>query len=140
MGIDLDGFKAVNDTHGHAAGDEVLQIVAERLSRITRQGKDLIARPGGDEFVVVIYDIERKAGLLDSIADSIIQRLSQPIRLANGSLIQIGASLGIARYPVHARTPADLLAAADAAMYQIKREGKNGYGHYMGPPEPEQPG
>ncbi len=127
MGIDLDGFKAVNDTYGHGAGDEVLHIVAERLSRLARQGKDLVARPGGDEFVVVIYDIERAPELLASIAGNIIRKLSQPIRLHDGTLVHIGASLGIARYPEHAHSPETLLAAADEAMYQVKRQGKNAY-------------
>jgi diguanylate cyclase (GGDEF)-like protein len=119
--LDLDGFKAINDTHGHIAGDRLLQLVAERLRSLLRAG-DLVARIGGDEFVVLSEQIE--VARLRGFGDRLIRELSQPYELDNRNVVSVGASLGIALAPDHGRDMASLLAVADAALYQAKSEGK----------------
>lgn len=128
MFIDLDGFKAVNDTHGHDAGDHVLRIVAERLSANVR-GADTAARQGGDEFIVILnegVDAER----VTQIAERLIATLGEPIDYL-GVELHIGASIGIALCPAHASDPEDLFKKADLAMYSVKRTGKNGFALYQ---------
>ncbi|NLC24517.1 MAG: GGDEF domain-containing protein [Oxalobacter sp.] len=122
--IDLDGFKDVNDTHGHAAGDMVLRIVSERLVNCVRES-DIVGRIGGDEFVVVLTHIsqpEDAAGIAGKIVDS----LSRPMDV-QGARCQVGASVGIAVYPEHGEDESALLHAADDAMYAVKNNGKNAY-------------
>lgn len=125
--VDLDGFKGVNDTFGHAAGDVVLVEVARRLRECTRRSADLVGRLGGDEFVVMTYDSGDTPELLAQIASDIVATLSKPISLGNGETAQIGASVGIARYPQAGLTCEALLHSADLAMYGVKRRGKNGF-------------
>ena len=125
--LDLDGFKGVNDTHGHAAGDQVLIEVARRLRENVHRATDLVGRLGGDEFVVVAYNCGEGQTLLGQMAGSIVASLSRPILLANGIEVQIGASVGIARYPADGSTTETLLNSADLALYQVKRQGKNGF-------------
>lgn len=127
MLIDLDGFKAINDTHGHAAGDAVLQTVATRVAGRVRPYMDLAARLGGDEFVVVVHDSDRRPDLLADIARQLIRKIREPIRLEDGTEVQVGASIGIACSPGDGITREHLLGAADAAMYAVKRRGKNAY-------------
>ena len=116
--IDLDSFKPVNDTLGHAAGDRVLQIVAKRLLGCVRE-EDTVARLGGDEFVIVLESFDH-AEDLDVVADRILDTLQQPFAIANQQVC-ISASLGISLYP-HNGTDADtLLRHADEAMYQAKQ-------------------
>lgn len=110
--IDLDGFKPVNDRHGHAAGDEVLVAVAGRLAALVGPGR-VVGRLGGDEFAVLLTDAE-PGDLPERIAAS----LSSPIALADGVTVAVGASVGIATGP--AATAARLLRDADAAMYRVK--------------------
>lgn len=122
--VDLDGFKDVNDTHGHAAGDMVLRIVSERLVNCVRDS-DIVGRIGGDEFVVVLTHIsqpEDAAGIARKILDS----LSMPMDV-QGAHCQVGASVGIAVYPEHGKDESALLRAADDAMYAVKNSGKNAY-------------
>lgn len=116
--IDLDGFKAVNDTHGHDAGDELLREAAQRFRDHLRKD-DVVARLGGDEFAVILPDIA-KAEDVGRIADSLIAQLSQPYDLACGRLV-VSASVGIALAPLDGRAPGVLLQAADRAMYVAKR-------------------
>lgn len=120
---DLDGFKAVNDECGHEAGDQVLITVAERLGTSVRERDgDLVARLAGDEFVVVT-DPEAAA----RVADRLVLRLSQPIELADGTSVRVGTSVGVARMDPRSTAPidpAELLRAADTAMYTAKRAGK----------------
>lgn len=132
MFIDLDGFKAVNDTYGHAAGDVALRIVADRLTSCVRE-TDLVGRIGGDEFVVVLANI-KKPEYAGNIADKIIKKLSTPMDL-HGAICQVGASVGIALYPEHGLDESALLRVADEAMYVVKSKGKNNYGYGRGQPD-----
>jgi diguanylate cyclase (GGDEF)-like protein/PAS domain S-box-containing protein len=118
--LDLDGFKAVNDTFGHPAGDAVLRQVAERLRNCVR-GSDTVARLGGDEFAIVQADIggaEEAGGL----ARRIVQALSRPMQL-DGERVVVGASVGVALAPKDGATADELLRAADIALYRAKAEG-----------------
>jgi diguanylate cyclase (GGDEF)-like protein/PAS domain S-box-containing protein len=122
MFIDLDRFKPVNDQHGHEVGDLLLRQVADRLRQAVRRA-DTVARLGGDEFVILLADIGSR-DTVARIAEQCIQRLSQPF-LAHDLSLSIGASIGIALYPEHAASADLLIAHADAAMYQAKRNGRN---------------
>jgi diguanylate cyclase (GGDEF)-like protein len=118
--IDLDGFKTLNDTFGHAAGDQCLQDVARRFERICG-GAALIARIGGDEFAVLLEDISDESVVVDLAAD-IVNGLRMPIRFEEKEL-QISASVGIAL--VEDKTPSALFKTADAALYAAKAAGRN---------------
>ena len=111
--LDLDGFKAVNDTHGHAAGDEALREVARRLSRSVRE-RDLVARLGGDEFVVVLTDLGGRSGAVQDSMERIAEALTEPIAF-DGASVTLGAAMGVATFPADGGDAADLLAHADAA-------------------------
>ncbi|MBK8750148.1 MAG: diguanylate cyclase [Candidatus Competibacteraceae bacterium] len=120
--IDLDGFKAVNDTLGHAAGDEVLQQVAHRLSGRMRDS-DTVARMGGDEFAVILPDIG-EIGAAEQVAADLTVLLAKPFAL-KGGVGHISASIGIAMYPLHTEDAEVLVNYADTAMYFAKNAGKN---------------
>ncbi len=124
MMIDLDKFKAVNDTHGHLAGDRVLVTVAQRLSGLLRK-TDFVARLGGDEFAVIIEAVEQREVLAD-IAGKIIQSVNEPVPL-DGAVGEIGASIGIALYDGGYTAGSELVRDADQAMYLSKSEGRNRY-------------
>lgn len=123
--IDLDRFKPVNDTYGHAVGDEVLRLVAQRLLRLTRKD-DLVARIGGDELVIVQQHVGDLVAA-ESLAAKLVAALEAPMTIG-AHRIQIGASIGIVLAEAGEFTPAGLLAAADAAMYRVKQRGRGGYG------------
>lgn len=124
--IDLDGFKAVNDQHGHRAGDELLRGMAGRLKPVLRKG-DVMARYGGDEFCVLLTRISSEAEAL-RIAERILEKVKAPMVVGSGRAVSVGASIGIALSSnIHAR-PEDLIRDADAAMYRVKQRGKNGIG------------
>ncbi len=125
--IDLDYFKQINDSFGHGLGDLLLAVIANRLRRTMRQD-DLIARIGGDEFVALLNDLHdpNDAAL---IASKIIHTLSEPITLSGHHLL-ISASVGIATFPNHGNTAAELLQHADQALYRAKANGRNGYAFY----------
>ncbi len=120
MILDLDGFKAVNDTFGHAAGDRLLRIVADRLRSCVR-ATDTVARLGGDEFAILLDNLARpeRAAV---VARKILEALEPPIGL-EGKEVRIGGSLGVALYPSDARDPQILVRLADAAMYAVKARG-----------------
>lgn len=125
MLLDLDRFKQINDNYGHDAGDQVLRTVAARLQAAVRDS-DVIARLGGDEFLLLLPHTE----LLDAarrIAIDLIRRVSEPIALEEGPIERIGVSIGIAAFPRHGRDIHLVRKHADAAMYEAKRQGRNGF-------------
>jgi diguanylate cyclase (GGDEF)-like protein/PAS domain S-box-containing protein len=136
--IDLDNFKLINDSFGHAAGDELLRAVAGRLRRATRGG-DIVARQGGDEFLIVIADIEGDAGDNPTIEDArqAAEAVARKVRdilqapfVVSGVEIFVTASVGISIFPVDARDTETLLKHADAAMYRAKDAGRDRYELY----------
>ncbi|PMR73670.1 sensor domain-containing diguanylate cyclase [Billgrantia endophytica] len=120
--IDLDGFKAVNDSRGHAAGDALLQQVARRLADCIR-AEDTVSRIGGDEFGIVLATVAKEEDC-EVVASNIIDALSMPFDL-DGVPVHISASVGAALFPVHGNDMAALVAHADTAMYSAKNAGKN---------------
>ncbi|MGB2129983.1 MAG: diguanylate cyclase domain-containing protein [Marinobacterium sp.] len=124
MFIDLDGFKTVNDTLGHSAGDEVLCEVAQRLQSVIRS-EDLLARIGGDEYVVLLSHDHGETDTT-AVASRILEVLQEPIQVVDTSA-SISASIGIARYPQNGADLEALLKVADAAMYRVKKGGKNDF-------------
>jgi diguanylate cyclase (GGDEF)-like protein len=126
LSIDLDGFKPINDKYGHDAGDEVLKAIAKRLQAAVRAG-DTVARMGGDEFIVLIDDAQANDEThLLIYASRMRDILSQPMQLQQGQLVYVGASIGVAAYPSHAKKVDDLMREADQAMYRAKREKSSG--------------
>jgi diguanylate cyclase (GGDEF)-like protein/PAS domain S-box-containing protein len=119
--IDLDGFKRVNDLHGHGAGDEVLCEVARRLLNITRE-IDVVARLGGDEFVV-LAETDVSESSVNTMCERIMQSLEEPCGFSAGQA-EIGASIGVALCPPVVSDALELMRVADAAMYEAKRAGK----------------
>jgi len=116
--LDLDGFKAINDAHGHAAGDAALREVARRLRRCVRE-RDLVARLGGDEFVVLLTDVGGSSGAAQEACDRVDAALAEPVALEQGEA-PLRAAIGVATYPEDAADAAALLAHADRAMYAVK--------------------
>ena len=118
--IDLDGFKQVNDSYGHLAGDAVLNAVGARL-RGSIRASDTVGRFGGDEFVVLLPDLTRRR-IAREIGNHLVDQLGQPYALTCGTY-RLGASIGLAFFPDHGDDAAALLGCADAAMYRAKRQG-----------------
>lgn len=129
--IDLDGFKPVNDTHGHEAGDEVLRVAANRLTgclRIT----DTVVRFGGDEFLVLAEGVTEETDI-DAVAAKIIEVIARPIPPLAGATwpeVRISCSIGISQFPRDGDDPDTLIRLADAAMYQAKQAGRGRYTHH----------
>ncbi|MCG5235796.1 GGDEF domain-containing protein [Xanthobacter oligotrophicus] len=117
--LDLDGFKAINDTHGHDTGDGLLQGVANRLKACLREG-DTLARLGGDEFAVILKSVRTEAEA-EPVVARIIDHVGAPYGADGDPELKISVSVGIALYPQTGRTPRALLQAADRAMYEAKR-------------------
>lgn len=122
MYLDLDGFKPVNDTHGHATGDEILKLVAQRLVSSSRK-EDTVARVGGDEFVIVLAEVANVASAQEP-ASKLIEVVSEPYQVGDLTL-NLSTSIGIALYPDHADDVHQLIHMADQALYDAKRSGKN---------------
>ena len=125
MFLDLDGFKAVNDEHGHEFGDLVLKVAADRIRGEIRE-TDTVARIGGDEFVVILSSLPDNE-IAERIAASLVEQLARPI-FVEDVRVAISASIGIALYPINGVTAEELIRSADKAMYRVKRAGKNGFG------------
>lgn len=119
---DLDKFKSVNDTYGHAAGDTVIKAVAQRMTEIVGKG-GLVARLGGDEFVI-LYRAFTDHGRLTLLSGQLIGAVEAPIPLENGEVAEIGLSIGIVTAPDCGSTPEGLMAAADDALYYSKENGR----------------
>jgi diguanylate cyclase (GGDEF)-like protein len=120
--MDLDEFKSVNDTFGHAAGDEVLCEVSRRLSALVRQG-DVLARLGGDEFAIVMRDADHASAA--TLVERIAKTVRQPIALSMGQTVGIGISVGLATHTDGVSSAAALLARADRALYEAKRQSRD---------------
>jgi diguanylate cyclase (GGDEF)-like protein/PAS domain S-box-containing protein len=125
--IDLDNFKPVNDVYGHVVGDGLLQTLAARMKQVIRE-TDIVARVGGDEFSVLLTDLE-DASASYIVACKLLGMLSQPVVSKHGTH-QVGASIGISTYPDDGEDPQTLLRRADVAMYGVKQGGRNGVGFY----------
>jgi diguanylate cyclase (GGDEF)-like protein/PAS domain S-box-containing protein len=119
--VDLDHFKRVNDSLGHAAGDALLQTLAQRLLGLTRDS-DIVARFGGDEFLVLLPGAQSLQHV-EEVARKLLDALGAPMPV-EGRMIAVTPSVGIALYPTHARTAVDLVRNADAAMYEAKKQGR----------------
>ncbi len=117
--MDLDDFKPINDLYGHDVGDRVLREVGRRLRAAARRS-DTMARLGGDEFACVFEGVERAEHALALVA-KVRAAVCQPIQRVDGPPLQIGLSLGLARYPADGADPLQLMRVADAAMYAEKR-------------------
>jgi diguanylate cyclase (GGDEF)-like protein len=126
MFLDLDRFKQINDTLGHAIGDELLQQVARRLADADRDA--MIARFGGDEFAITVRHINSQLDAVNA-AERILQALKSPFHVQD-QIFHVTTSIGVAMAPGDATTVGDLVRAADAAMYEAKRNGRNGYWFY----------
>jgi len=126
--LDLDNFKNINDNIGHDSGDELLQIVAERLKSAVRVS-DLVVRLGGDEFVVVVDNIHQPE-IAGQLAQKILNKLLKPLEI-KGYEVYITTSLGISIFPADGDTITDLMKNADIALYRAKELGKNNYQYYV---------
>ncbi len=122
--LDIDNFKLINDSKGHDSGDQLLQQIAQRLLSVIRDG-DVVCRLGGDEFAIIVHSMEAETSI-GILAQRIMESLHTPIILNNTEHF-VTCSIGIATYPRCATTAEDMLKNADLAMYQVKREGRNGF-------------
>ena len=119
--LDLNKFKAINDTYGHAAGDQVLVTVAQRLVSIVRES-DTVARLGGDEFALIVESIAERAQL-EALGHKLVDVVSQNMVLDSGETVAVGTSVGFAWYPKDGDNLHDVLEVADQAMYTCKISG-----------------
>ena len=127
--IDLDGFKPVNDEHGHDAGDFVLREVGRRLTECIREN-DTVARIGGDEFVLILVDVEIASGI-NATLERILATIKKPIAIPEGVEVTISLSMGVTIFPDDLSSPDDLLNHADEAMYVAKNKGPGQYSFYQ---------
>ncbi len=123
--VDVDRFKVVNDTLGHAAGDQLLQTLAQRMKEVVR-GRDLVARMGGDEMCLLLHDV-RDAAHASEIAERVLTALREPVELRTGLQHHVTVSAGIAVFPQDGTDVETLLRHADIAMYRAKAAGRDGY-------------
>lgn len=135
--LDLDGFKRINDTQGHDAGDGVLKTVAQRMNEVLR-ASDTAARIGGDEFVVLLSDLDA-SDTGETMLERLLQAIGQPVDV-NGQPASVGASIGVSIYPDNALEADTLLRQADIARHEAKDSGKNCYRFSQLRAEPTLPG
>jgi diguanylate cyclase (GGDEF)-like protein len=126
MFIDIDGFKTINDEHGHDAGDAVLKEIANRFKQQIRES-DMASRVGGDEFIVVCHDLSDHEFAAEVLAERILKSMSAPFLLPNNHYGQISCSIGIAIYPQDGDDSETLIKSADIAMYRVKSKEKNDF-------------
>jgi len=122
--LDLDGFKQINDTLGHGAGDVLLKMVSERLLATVRE-EDTVARPGGDEFILALWHVSG-IDYAASVAARAIKTVSQPYSI-EGTTVSITTSAGVSVFPDHGTDAETLMKRADLALYEAKRAGRNAY-------------
>ncbi|MEL0584551.1 MAG: EAL domain-containing protein [Candidatus Thiodiazotropha sp. (ex. Lucinoma kazani)] len=126
--LDLDRFKDINDSYGHLIGDQLLQLVAQRLSKRLRES-DLVTRLGGDEFAILMQGLVN-SGDAAILASEVIQALNEPWQLPEGLELQVGTSIGISLYPDHGDSAEILLQHADTALYKAKNEGRGRFCYF----------
>lgn len=126
--VDLDGFKPINDRHGHGIGDEVLRIVAARLKQVVRD-HDVVGRHGGDEFTL-IFDALADPNAVQHMMERLLASIGEPVETTAGS-VSVGASIGLACYPQHGTSVGEMKKAADQAMYAAKQQ-RNQWRLYTG--------
>jgi diguanylate cyclase (GGDEF)-like protein len=122
--LDLDGFKRINDTLGHGAGDILLKMVAARLVETVRE-EDTVARLGGDEFIIALWHVSG-ADYAATVAFRVLEAVSQPYDI-EGHAVRMTTSAGVGIYPVHGEDADTLMKSADLALYEAKRAGRNAY-------------
>lgn len=122
--IDLDGFKQINDNHGHDVGDKVLIEVANRMQATMRK-EDVLIRFGGDEFIIAFIPKIENPDEVKHAVDKLLEQLANEIIMQNNLIVSMGASIGVASFPQEEKDIESLMASADAAMYQAKKNGKN---------------
>lgn len=127
LAFDLDGFKKVNDTQGHAGGDDLLKQVAKRCQDALRE-VDTVGRLGGDEFVAMLPETDAHGASI--AASKLLKAIGEPYTLQSGAVVNVGASIGISLFPEHATDSATILKNADAASYVAKARGKNQFVQY----------
>ncbi|MDP8568898.1 two-component system response regulator [Methylophilus aquaticus] len=125
--LDIDNFKMINDSLGHDSGDQLLQQIAQRLLDVVREG-DVVCRLGGDEFAIIVHDLETETSV-GALSQRVIESVREPIVLNNTEQF-VTCSIGIATFPRCATNAEDMLKRADLAMYQVKREGRNGFNFF----------
>jgi diguanylate cyclase (GGDEF)-like protein len=128
--LDLDGFKAVNDSFGHKQGDWVLTRIGQRLVACVRES-DTVARLGGDEFAILLENVSHTKDILPVIS-KILKAVAEPFLVQNTEAC-VTSSIGVSVYPMDGTTPDDLIENADKAMYQAKNSGKNAYEFFTSP-------
>ncbi|WP_200382402.1 sensor domain-containing diguanylate cyclase [Thiococcus pfennigii] len=134
MIVDLDLFKTINDTYGHAAGDRVLMAVARRLKRLVRMS-DPVGRFGGDEFVLLMSGVDQ-LDVVERLARKIVAGVAREIPIGDRRVVRVGVSVGIALSPLERADRARLFKEADEAMYEAKRAGRNAYRFFSAPAAP----
>jgi diguanylate cyclase (GGDEF)-like protein/PAS domain S-box-containing protein len=123
--LDLDGFKSINDRHGHAGGDRVLQQVTARIRAELRRASDVVGRIGGDEFLVMLPNDGAGDATAAHVAAAMLAHTGQPIELDDGAVVQVGVSIGLANFPRHGTHRRELVDAADEAMNDVNRHRRN---------------
>ncbi len=125
LAIDVDHFKSINDTYGHPAADKVLKMMSARLRSCVYRATDTVARIGGDEFTIILSDV-KDIKTYEKLAGKILRLMSAPI-VIDGHEISVGISIGIASFPRDGADPEEVKSAADNALYDAKRSGRNTY-------------